>query len=202
MVEKDPEFKKKVKNSFSKAKEHMDSLENQIKELKELILRQQDQIGLLKGNKAENTLDELKRSLLNDQLHEVSSGSDGVKTNKQTNTYQTNIKQTYTIKDLKDKFTVLPKQKLLLYLTIYQFGDESKPATYVNLSKSLKLSEECLRSYVFDIFKHGLSLDKHRVNNKIVVFKVPEEVRSLNLKQFLEDLYYNIDPSQSRLTDV
>jgi hypothetical protein len=202
MDEKDSDFKEKVKNSFLKAKEDYNNLQNQIKELKEIILRQEEQNKLLRQKELDKMADNLYQGLLNDKIEKVSSGNEGVATNKQTNKHETITQQITDIDALKDKYRSVTKQKLRLYLAIYNMEEEKKPITYKTLSKYLKLSEETVRVYIFRMLEKDIPLEKHRVNNKLIVFKIPQHIRSLNLKQFLEDLYYGIDDAQGRLTDL
>lgn len=202
MPENDPEFKERVRNSFIKAKEDISELKNEIKELKEIILKKEEENRLLRKKELEKMADNLYRGFLDKNIEEVSSGNEGVATNKQTNKHETLTQQITDIEVLKDKYRAVTKQKLRLYLAIYNMEDEKKPVTYKTLSRYLKLSEEAVRVYIFKMLEIGIPLEKHRVNNKLIVFKIPLYVRTLNLKQFLEDLYYGIDGAQGRLTDL
>ena len=202
MDEKESDFKERIKNSFLKAKEDINSLKNEIKELKEIILRKEEENSLLRKKELDKMAENLYRGLLDKNIEEVSSGNEGVATNKQTNKHATLTQQITDIEVLKEKYRAITKQKLRVYLAIYNIEDEKKPATYRTLSKYLKLSEEAVRVYIFKMLAMDVPLEKHRVNNKLIVFKIPQYVRSLNLKQFLEDLYYGIDDAQGRLTDL
>ena len=202
MPENDSEFKEKVKISFSKAKEDISELKNEIKELKELILAQGEEINLIKMNKVNKLAEELKRGFLDEEIQKVSSGNEGVVALTHSLTHDAHTTRIDDIRVLKKKFEDLPKQKLALYLTIYNLEDQKLPTTYISLAKSLKITEEGIRNYITFLNRKEIPLDKHRVNNKVIVFKIPEVVRSLNLKQYLEDLYYGTDSSQGRLTDM
>ena len=202
MDEKEFDFKEKVKNSFFKAKEDISELKNQIKELKEIILRQNEQINSLNYKSIQNAADSLKKAFIDDQIREASSGNEGVVTNKQTNKHVTHTQQTPDINELKEKFRVIGRQKLLLYLTIYKMEDEKIPVTHASIAKSLNLSEDSIRVYIFRMIQKGIPFDRIRVNNKLIVFKIPQIVRAYNLKPFLEDLYYGTDGTQGRLTDL
>ncbi len=202
MDEKDVDFKEKVKNSFYKAKEHMNSLENQIKELKELLLVSQAKNELIQSNRLDKMATDLKRSFLNEEIKRVSSGNEGVDSLTHSLTHDADTTHITDINGLKQQFAHLPKKKLALYLAIYNLEDQKLPTTYINLAKSLKITEEALRNYITYLNRKNIPLNKHRVNNKIILFKIPEMVRALNLKQFLEDLYYGTDSSQGRLTDL
>lgn len=202
MEEKESDFKEKVKNSFFKAREDISELKNEIKELKEIILKQNEQISQINDKSMQNAADSLKKALFDDQLREASSGNEGVVTNKLTNKHITNTQQTQGIDELKEMFRSIGRQKVLLYLTIFKLEDEKTPVTHANLGKSLGLSEDSIRVYMFRMVQKGIPIDRIRVNNKLILFKIPQIIRAYNLKPFLEDLYYGTDGTQSRLTDL
>ncbi len=176
MDEKESDFKERIKNSFLKAKEDINSLKNEIKELKEIILRKEEENSLLRKKELDKMAENLYRGLLDKNIEEVSSGNEGVATNKQTNKHATLTQQITDIEVLKEKYRAITKQKLRVYLAIYNIEDEKKPATYRTLSKYLKLSEEAVRVYIFKMLAMDVPLEKHRVNNKLIVFKIPQYV--------------------------
>ena len=202
MDEKDVDFKNKVKNSFLKFKEHMDSLENQIKEIKEIILKKEEEYNLLRKKELDKMADNLYKGFLKEKIEEASSGNEGVYSLTHSLTHDADTTHITDINELKGKFERLPKMKLALYLAVYNLEDQKLPTTYINLSKSIKITEEAVRNYITYLNKNKIPLNKIRVNNKIVLFKIPKMVRELNLKQYLEDLYYGTDSAQGRLTDL
>src|SRR3989344_1818269 len=160
MKENDPEFKENVKLSFSKVKEHINRLENELKLHRELISKDISKIDNL-NKKIDQIKDEL--SQIKDKInHFISSstGNDGVlTTNKQqTNNKQTtNKQQTNTLFDLKPliepiksdiekKFLSLTNLEFKVFLTIYQLEEDLKRSiTYDELSHKTGLSQSFIR---------------------------------------------------------
>lgn len=104
--------------------------------------------------------------------------------------------------DLNKKFEKLTKKELALYLTIYQLEDDlEKEVKHTELAKQLDLTEDGVRSYISRILKKGVPLVRKKHNNKTTLLSIPLEIRDLNLKKRLLDLYYTQDPTQKRLFD-
>jgi len=57
---------------------------------------------------------------------------------------------------------------MLVFSTIYQLEEEKGAADYKSLSSKLKLSESSIRDYVQRIIKKGISVEKKRINNKVI----------------------------------
>ena len=89
----------------------------------------------------------------------------------------------------------------MTYLTIYQQEEEGQQVTYETIAKALKITPGCIRTYVSGLIRKDIPVIKAKYNNKIVVLKIPEEVRSLNLKNRIIQIFYNLDPSQKKLFD-
>ncbi|MAG50064.1 hypothetical protein CL621_00290 [archaeon] len=200
MEQNDPLFQENVRNSFKKVKEHINELENEIKELKELISIK---------NKEIITLNEERRPFLRDNeeisenkpvLEESSIGNKGVYSFIHSFTKQSLVKQLTSIDDLMTKFQQLPRQELLVFLTLQHLENELKhPITYFDISKPLKLSEGCIRTYISNLIKKGFPILKNRINNRIIALSVDKNFKNLNLKQKLEDIYYGLDQNQTKL---
>lgn len=110
----------------------------------------------------------------------------------------TQIKQ-----QLSQKFENLRKKELAVYLTIYQLEDDlAKDITHAELSKELNITEDAIRGYISRILQRGIPLTRKKVNNRITVLSIPTEIRDLNLKKRLLDLYYTQDPTQRTLFDT
>ena len=203
-------FKENVKNSFKKAREHMEELEIQIKEQNKEILD-------LK-NKIDKLFDELinlklKNNFINE---EISIGNDGVlnkQTNKQT-VKQTNkqlnkqiiVDQTGEISkfqsNIEEYFRNFTKQELLAFLTIYQLEEElNKKIKFSDVSNRLNLSESCIRGYIKRLLDKGAPLTRTKINNKVVLLSIPPEFRALNLRNKLTNIYYESDSEQTKLFD-
>jgi len=203
-------FKENVKNSFKKAREHMDELEIQIKEQNKEITALKDKIEELLNKFYDY---KLKNEILNDK---ISTGNEGVlnkqtnkqtvkQTNKQLNK-QTIIDQTGEISkfqlNIEEYFRTLTKQELLVFLTIYQLEEElNRKIKFSDISSRLKLSESCIRGYIKRLLQKGMPLIRTKINNKIVLISLSPGFRDLNLKNKLSDIYYESDSEQTRLFD-
>ena len=128
----------------------------------------------------------------------ISTGNEGVPTDKQTNR-QTDISTQISPekdgnslnnaleilnsldnlkKELRLRFKRLTEQELLIFSTIYQLEEEQGYADYKTISQKLKLSESSIRDYVQRLIKKGVSIEKKRINNKIIQLSI-----STNLKK-------------------
>ncbi len=103
--------------------------------------------------------------------------------------------------DLPIIFGRLSRQEFMTFLTIYQQEEEGIQVTYETIAKDLKITAGCVRTYVSGLIKKDIPVIKAKYNNKIIVLKIPQEVRSLNLKKNIIQLFYNLDPSQKKLFD-
>jgi len=189
-----------LRNSFTKAKEHINKLENDILSQNKEILELNRKLELiLTDNK------DLKEKL-NDLI--ISIGNNGVKQiNKQINKQM--IKQLSTplntnlIKNLiEEQFKTITKQELKTFLTIYQIEEEKGQVSYEDLSISMGITTSCIRVYVANLLKRGLPINKIKVKNKNVILLIKEDFRALNIKQKLISLYYESDPNQTKLLDI
>ena len=202
MVEYDPDFEENVRKSFLKAKEHINKLEEEIKENKKLISKQNELISLLKEqmNQFSKRSEDLKPDISPDS---TSTGNQGGLFIHSFNKHSFTKHSLNTLKkELNTRFRALTKQELLVFLTIYQLEEEKGSTTYLDLARTLTLSEGCIRSYVTSLIKKGLPLIKTKLNNRIVSLSTPKELRDLNIKRRLENLYYKSDPNQTTLFDL
>ncbi len=104
--------------------------------------------------------------------------------------------------NLEGVFRLLSKQELKLFLTIYQLEDEGKEPFYTAISSKMGLSEHCIRSHLFSLFKKNAPLYKKRLNNKRNIIHIKPDFKALNLKQKLIGIYYDSDPHQTTLFDI
>jgi hypothetical protein len=95
----------------------------------------------------------------------------------------------------------LSRQEFLTFLTIYQQEEQNEHVTYDSVAKELKISAGCIRTYVSSVIKKGLPIIKSKYNNKIVILSIPTEIKGLNLKKKLIQVFYNQDPSQRKIDD-
>jgi len=201
----DPLFKEIVRNSFRKVKEHMNSLETQIKAQKDdiqavrAILEKKEVPNIPNSN--EFTSEKPPKA----EIQKSSIGNEGVYsfihsfTKHSFTDYAQNLNKLE--KSLKTLFLRLTKQEFLIFLTIYQLEDENGIVSYSHIAKKINLSEGCIRTYVSSIIRKGLPLTKQKVNNKYVTLHINEDFRAMNLKQTLTNMFYDYDPNQTKLFD-
>ena len=185
-----------LRNSFIKAKEHINKLENDILNQNKEILELNRKLELiLSDNK------DLKEKL-NDLI--ISIGNNGVKQiNNQLNKQLSTPLNTNLIKNLiEEQFKTITKQELKTFLTIYQIEEEKGQVSYGDLSISMGITTSCIRVYVANLLKRGLPINKIKVKNKDVLLSIKDDFRALNIKQKLIGLYYESDPNQTKLLDI
>ena len=204
MAENDLNFKENVKLSFSKVKEAILSLENQIKYLKEIIELKNKEIEELNGKIDKFNENNDLKPILNDKNSD-SIGNNGVCANMQAvmqspvhiPKHKINIKS-----EIKDIFSRLTKREFLIFLTIYQLEDEKNLVTYNIIAHYLKISPGCVRTHITNLVRKGIPLTKTKINNRVAVLTIDSNLKALNLKQALINMYYQIDLSQTKLTNI
>lgn len=203
-MSEDSKFKEVVRNSFIKARKHMDSLEKDIKAQKAEIQEVKALLKELTEPKqpiSKESKDETPSKL---EIQKSSTGNEGVYslTHSFTHSLTTHINNKKNMdKTLKKAFSRLTRQEFLIFLTIYQLEDEIKDVTHSHLAQKLSLTEGCIRSYVSSIIRKGLPLTRQKVNNKLTILLVDNTFRQLNLKQTLTNLFYEQDPNQTKLSE-
>jgi len=81
--------------------------------------------------------------------------------------------------DLKTRFRSLTKQEFNIFSILFTVDKTQKSATYKDLADKTGLSESSIRDHIQRIIKKGIPIDKERINNKIIILKIPEEIRNL-----------------------
>ncbi len=204
------EFEKNVKLSFSKVKEHMLSIENDLKKSKEEIIQYKEELASVRKEletlKKEQNFRVEPQKTSEPQKHgfnEVSSGNEGVYSFTHSFTKHSFNSYAHKFFDFKQDFdrlfTGLSQQEFLTFLTIYHLEEEIKQVSYIDVARKLNLTEGCIRTYVSSLLKKGLPLVKRKYNNKQVLLCITPEFRSLNLKQKLVDTFYHTDSNQKTL---
>jgi len=154
-----------------------------------------------------NELHKLHPYVLKTQYTRISTGNEGVPTDRQTNQQtdrqiqkedkihsQTDrIFHALTAIDeekslLRRQFRSLTKQEMLVYLTIYQFEEENLSVNYPSLALKLHLSESSIRDYILKILKKGVPLEKIKENNKKITLKIPSELKKIASIQAIASL--------------
>lgn len=211
-------FKENVKNSFKRARGHINLLENELKANKEIIIKQNEHIKFLleqmkdiheffKDLKAKNAEEE-KSSTGNNGVSlfgysPLSSAFDNQKSINKSNFPIKEPKFTLakSFKSVAELCQELSRQELMTFLLLYDLEEELKNVTYQDIAKRMNISEGCVRTYVSGLIKKGLPVLKKKFNNRIVFLSIFPDFRSLNPRKELEAYYYQYDPTQKRLVD-
>ena len=104
------------------------------------------------------------------------------------------------IKEIDNLFSTLTKQEFLTFMLVFQ-GEEDlqRGISYLELSQRMLISEGCVRTYISQMIKKGIPIQKIRLNNKLTLLLIDKEFRSLNLKSRLSNLFSKSDPNQTTL---
>ncbi len=215
----------KLKKSFFKVKEDIESLKVQINELKSLIE------GISKKDDFSEISQKEDTKVPNVPEETFSTGNEGVYADihsfihsfnrHSTDIQQTNIHPVFSpnqqnqqinsknkvswtlsnIKQIDSLFLTLTKQEFFTFMVVYQLEEDIKRGpSYLELSRNISLSEGCIRTYVSQMLKKGIPLQKIRLNNKLTLLVIDKEFRSLGLKSRLASLLSKTDPNQTTLS--
>ncbi len=138
---------------------------------------------------------------LNPQNWQFSTGNKGVPTDRQTN-QQTDQQHKNSIenaaemlktldnlkKEISRKFKNLTEQEWLVFAAIYQFDEERGYSDYSILAEKLKLSESSIRDYVARLIKKGISINKTKINNKIIKLNISQSLKQIASLSVILDL--------------
>ena len=132
----------------------------------------------------------------------ISTGNQGVPTDKQTNR-QTDNKHEIELKteeitkdsiddaakildsldsikkEIRLKFKRLTEQEILVFSTLYQIDEETGPTDYKTIAKKLGLTESSIRDYIGRLIKKGIPVDKKRINNKIIQLSISQNLKKI-----------------------
>jgi DNA-binding MarR family transcriptional regulator len=132
----------------------------------------------------------------------ISTGNQGVPTDKQTNRQTDNkheiepkteeiiensIDNAAKIldsldsikKEIRLKFKRLTEQEVLIFSTLYQIDEETGPTDYKTIAKKLGLTESSIRDYIGRLIKKGIPVDKKRINNKIIQLSISQNLKKI-----------------------
>ena len=207
-----------LKEAFRKVKEDINSLKEQnqilkkevdgIKERLQPILDflQESQLKPIKGdstlikensaNQTDNSTHLLPFKPLNHQKLGISTGNQGVSTDRQTDRQTDKVFQNTPLKSIDNavnvlnsldsikkeirlKFKQLTDQEISVFSVIYQLDEEKGYATYNELSKRLNLTESSIRDYVGRLLRKGIPVEKKRVNNKFIQLNVSQNLKKI-----------------------
>ena len=214
-----------IKEAFQKVKQEMDFLTKEVDMLKSSLIETREKMIELCNviNKLNNKIDLSNRYVpptnepknptfpsynptlrqeikgLKSENIPISTGNEGVPTDKQTNR-QTDIstqifpsEKTDSLnnalevlnsldnlkKELRLRFKRLTEQELLIFSTIYQLEEEQGYTEYKVISQKLNLSESSIRDYVQRLIKKGISIEKKKINNKIVQLSISSSLKKI-----------------------
>lgn len=210
-----------IKIAFQKVKQDMDSIKEELDSLKEITYKTKEQVseiskilnGLVFSYPNEPKLeiktptdnpqnptypthiptDNTPFKPLKGQNISISTGNEGVPTDRQTN-QQTNqqTKNTYfgdaleilnsldnIKKEIRNQFKRITEQEFLVFSTIYQMSEEAPFVDYKSVSKRLNLTESSIRDYVGKLIKKGIPVEKTKINNKMIQLSVSEKLKKI-----------------------
>ena len=211
-----------IKDAFQKVKQDMDSIKKEVDILTKLLsennkkLLEMDKIiKEIQSNLSKITIkeqinsptDNPKNSTypthsptddtpfkpLKGQNMGISTGNEGVPTDRQTN-QQTNQQTEKTYfgnaleilnsldnikKEIRNKFKKITDQEFLVFSTIYQMTEESDYVDYKSISRKLNLTESSIRDYVGKLIKKGIPVEKTKINNKMIRLSISEKLKKI-----------------------
>jgi len=194
----------KIKDAFQKVKEDIDFLKKEMDFVKNTLFFIKNQLNNLSTdtpknptNKTHSSTDNLGFKPLNNQNLGISTGNQGVSTDRQTdrqtdafiknneknneNSLNNALKTLDSLDNLKKeirlKFKRLTTQEFLVFSTIYQLNEEVDHVDYKILSEKLNLTESSIRDYVGRIIKKGIPLDKKKINNKNISLSISQNLK-------------------------
>ena len=211
----------KIRDAFKKIKEDMDFLNSEILSLKKNLVERDQELSVITKNMLKSLpllikQDSTNRSdfqtdptnfptdnssfrPLNRQNLSISTGNDGVPTDRQTDRQidrQTSVPNDlrknsiekaaeildsldYMKKEIRLKFKRLTEKEFLVFSTIYQMEETGFEVDYKSVSQRLNLTESSIRDYVGKLIKKGISIDKSKVNNKQVLLSIPPSLKKI-----------------------
>jgi hypothetical protein len=197
-----------IKSAFQKVKQDMDSMKEEIDLLKQIIQDLTSQISKMSlkepvlspthnpqisTNPTHNPTHDMALKALKTQNLGISTGNDGVPTDRQTDrqtnqqTENTSFGEALDIlnsldnikKEVRNKFKRITEQEFLVFSTIYQLSEEAGYVDYKTLSQKLNLTESSIRDYTGRLIKKGIPVEKKRINNKIIQLSISEKLKKI-----------------------
>ncbi len=81
--------------------------------------------------------------------------------------------------DLQKRFKSLTKQEFHIFSVIFTVDKTQNAVTYRDISLKTGLTESSVRDYIQKIIRKGVPIIKEKLNNKVTLLKIPEEIRNL-----------------------
>ena len=83
-------------------------------------------------------------------------------------------------RDIRLKFKGLTPQEMLVFSTLYSLEEQNiDEITYRTLAEQLQLSESSIRDYINKLTKKGVPIEKIRQNNKTILLKVSQDLKNV-----------------------
>jgi biotin operon repressor len=193
-----------IKEAFSKIKEDINYLKNEIYKLKIVI----NEIQTTQTHNLTEITQQTDNQTHNQPIYSeysqntgISTGNEGVPTNRQTDTqtdqqtpsytqvqHKTDFKQANEIlstlddikREIRLKFKRLTPQEMLVFSTLYALEEQNtEEITYRALAEQLQLSESSIRDYINKLTKKGVPIDKIRQNNKTILLKISQDLKNI-----------------------
>ena len=184
----------------------MENLENEIKELKSLILRINNKITDIEDEISKNSfkINEIEQNKPEKILEHPPISDGHARTHSQRTHARTHIieenRHFSTLNDeINQLFSSLTNKEFQIFLTLYDLEDTNKLVSYNDIASKLKFTESCVRSYISSLVKKNLPIIRKKHLNKVVYLYIDDGFRKLNLKQKLINIYYNQDIDQRKL---
>jgi len=211
-----------IKAAFQKVKRDMDSMREELNSLKQFLLENKEKLSeidktikdiqynfskivyeeplITSTHNLQNSThpthsptDNLPFKPLKGQKMGISTGNEGVPTNRQTNrqtdqqtekTYFGNALEILNSldnikKEIRNKFKRITDQEFLVFSTIYQMTEETDYIDYKALSQKLNLTESSIRDYVGRLIKKGIPVEKTKINNKVIQLSISEKLKKI-----------------------
>ena len=145
-------------------------------------------------------------SLKSPNIH-VSTGNEGVPTDRQTN-QQTDNRHIFNVnsntqnkvypipnsldkvkeildsldtlkKEVRIKFKKLTEQEIHIFALLYQLEDTGELVDYTLLAKHTGLSESSMRDYIRKITSKGIPIIKEKLNNKRILLHISQDLKKI-----------------------
>jgi len=208
----------KIRLAFTKAKQDIDFLANEISQIKQEISQiyqflQDIDTSTLRHKTSTHPATSTQTSTVPYEIEGlktpnlgISIGNEGASTDRQTDTstdtsthnllkipknqenktIELDIQKATNILDSLDalkkqirlKFKRVTQQEMLVFSTIYQLEEQAQDiVTYKQIALKLGLSESSIRDYVQRMINKGISIKKHKINNKALILSISPELK-------------------------
>ena len=198
-----------IKQAFDRVKQDINLLKSQLQEIKtelQEIKRTQTIRHINQTDRQTNQThpksqtDKYPLEASKPQILEISTGNQGVQTDRQTDRQSDRQTQKFAQdnkidhieklsetldsldsikKDLRHKFKKLTSQEMLIFSTIYQLEEQQAQVDYQLIASKLSLSESSIRDYVKNLIKKGVPISKEKQGNKKIFLHIVDDFKKI-----------------------